>query len=159
MLSRILSLGCWRAINLTLVLTLVLIGIGVVLLVVRVSPVTVVWETASEVGTAGFNVYRAENSASVTNDPWTKINDDLIPAQGDEVVGARYRYEDHDVQPGRRYQYQIEEVEWDGASTLYPNTVQVRAGLPSVWTRVEGIVLILFALLLLWRTGRKTRSC
>ena len=146
----------WK-VDLTLALIVILFGAGVVLLVVRVAPVTVVWETASEVGTAGFNIYRSSGAADAAASAWELVNPALIQAQGDEVVGAHYRYEDHDVQPGRRYQYQIEEVEWNGVRTLYPNIVQVRAGLPRMWTRIEGAALVCLAFVL-WLRRRKRAS-
>ena len=131
------------------VLSLVLIGTGVALLLADIPPVVVSWETASEVGTAGFNVYRAPLSASAM----VRVNPELIPSEGDEMVGAAYRYADDDasLRPWRRYRYQIEEVEWDGRATLYPEAVVVRAGLPRAWTKVEGGLLIILAAGLLWR--------
>ena len=136
--------------TLKIILAVILLGGGIGLLVVDASPVVLTWETASEVGTAGFNVYRRV----ATDDParsFTQVNEELIPAAGDELTGASYSYHDEDVKPWRRYQYRIEEVEWDGDETLYPETVEVRAGLPTPWLRVEGGVLILLALLVIWR--------
>src|SRR5262245_10411652 len=52
--------------------------------------VTLVWETATEVDNAGFNLYRATTEGG----PYTKINSALIPAQGDPVAGASYNYVD-----------------------------------------------------------------
>jgi hypothetical protein len=146
-----------RAVDSSLLLILMLLALGAVLLVVRVSPVTVVWETASEVGTAGYNIHRSPDAPLTNGLTWTKINAALIPAQGDEVMGARYRYEDHDVWPGRRYLYRIEEVEWSGTLLLYPDTVRVRAGLPVLWMRFQGVALMLVAALVSWRKVK--RSC
>jgi hypothetical protein len=121
---------------------------GVWLLVSDLAPVVLTWETASEVGAAGFNVYRSP----VGEEDFTQVNEALIPAQGDEMVGASYRFEDSDVRPGVRYRYRIEEVELDGTTTLYPETVEVRAGLPRLWVRVEGGLLIAVALFIIWQT-------
>ena len=145
-----------RAIDRPLLLIFALLGLGLVLLLVRASPVTVTWETASEVGTAGYNIYRSPDAPTATHLAWTRINAALIPAQGDEMMGAHYRYEDHDVQPGRRYQYRIEEVEWDSSRTLYPDSVRARAGLPVRWIRMQGAGLICVAALLLWRRAKRT---
>ncbi len=71
------------------------------------------------------------------------------------MVGAAYRFEDDDLAPGRKYRYRIEEVEWDGTITRYPDEVVVRAGFPSRWTRLEGVGLILLGLVLLWRRKDK----
>jgi hypothetical protein len=133
-------------------LSLVIASIGVALLISDMSPVVVSWETASEVGTAGFNVYRTPAWSSTTPAAATQVNSMLIPAEGNELVGAAYRFadDDPDLKPWRRYRYQIEEVEWDGRATLYPEGVLVRAGLPRTWTKVEGAFLIVLALVLFW---------
>jgi hypothetical protein len=137
----------WSQITLAVFL---LIG-GVYLCIVDIPPVVLSWETASEVGTAGFNVYRADSGT----EQFVQVNNNLIPAQGDEMLGAAYRYEDHTVSPTKRYSYRIEEVEWDGARQLYPETVMVRAGLTRNWRQLEGGVLCVLAILLLWRGFKK----
>ncbi len=129
-----------------------LLSVGGLMLLWRdIPPVLLTWETASEVGTAGFNVYRA----AAPDGDFVQVNPTLIPAVGDELVGASYRFADDNVMPGRRYQYRIEEVEWDGTINTYPETVTVRAGLPRVWTKIEGGVLILLALFVLWRSFKR----
>ena len=62
---------------------LILFGAGY-LIFIDSPPVVLSWETASEVGTAGFNVYRAE----LSTEQFVQVNKDLIPAEGDEVLGA-----------------------------------------------------------------------
>ncbi len=133
------------------VLALVLVGVGILLLVLNVPPVVLSWETASEVGTVGFNVYRSPAWEADSAATWTKVTPVLIPAVGDEVVGASYRFEDARLQPGRRYRYRIEEVEWDGITTVYPDVVVVRAGMPRYMTKLEGVVLSLLGILLMGR--------
>lgn len=137
----------WWRIGLLVVLSVS----GLILLLRDIPPVVLSWETASEVGTAGFNVYRAGNPEG----DFVQINAALIPAEGDELVGAAYRFEDDNVVTARRYYYRIKEVEWDGAVNVYPETVTVRAGLPRRWVRVEGGVLLTLALVLLWRTWKR----
>ncbi|MGC9396966.1 MAG: hypothetical protein ACP5J4_19140 [Anaerolineae bacterium] len=137
-------------------LAAVLLVSGVFLLLDDIPPVALSWETASEVGAAGFNVYRADvPAADVSDNDFVQVNPTLIAAEGDEMVGAAYRFEDDDVTPGRRYAYRIEEVEWDGRTTLYPETVTVRAGLPRAWTKAEGGLLLLLGALLLWRSLKR----
>ncbi len=150
--------GWMRRVGIVAFVSLVFLGIGVALLFLDISPVVVSWETASEVGTAGFNIYRTPAWDSATPELPVKVNSTLIPAEGDEMVGAAYRFADSDasLRPWRRYRYQIEEVEWDGSATLYPETVTVKAGLPRTWTRIEGGILIGLALALLW--GRLRRG-
>jgi hypothetical protein len=129
------------------VLAVLLIVGGVWLWVSDLAPVVLTWETASEVGAAGFNVYRSP----ADEDDFTQVNEALIPAQGDEMIGASYRFEDSDVKPGVLYRYRIEEVELDGSTTVYPQIVEVRAGLPRLWVKVEGVALIAVALFVLWQ--------
>jgi len=52
----------------------------------------------------GFNVYRAASAAG----PYTRLNAALIPARGDWMTGAVYRYVDT---PGfGAFTYQLEDV-------------------------------------------------
>lgn len=134
------------------ILALILFVVGCVLLILNVPAVVLSWDTASEVGTAGFNVYRSPAWESAAPEDWIRVNDELIPSAGEEMVGAAYRFEDDDLAPGRKYRYRIEEVEWDGGTTWYPDEVVVRAGFPSRWSKLEGVGLILLGLLLLWRS-------
>jgi hypothetical protein len=123
-----------------LIVALALIAGGVLLLSYEPGGVTVTWETASEVNTMGFNLYRAEGSAEAA---FEQVNAELIAAEGDPLVGASYQVEDQDVGAGRLYFYQIEEVEWSGTRTRYPEVVQVRAGIARAWLLGEGAALIL----------------
>jgi len=74
------------------------------------------WTTTAEFDNWGFNVYRAE-----VNDPQqaVKVNDDLIPGQGQSVMGATYRYVDDTVEPGKTYWYWVEDVDFDGHGTWH----------------------------------------
>ena len=84
--------------------------------------VLVEWSTASELNTAGFNLYRSENPDGI----FTKINSDLIPASSDPLTGSQYSYEDEQVAPGKMYYYQLEELETSGGSTRF-GPISVRA--------------------------------
>ena len=57
---------------------------------------TVEWETASEVGTAGFNLLRQDPASG----SFVRINDGLLPALIGSPQGGVYRYPDRDVAPG-----------------------------------------------------------
>ncbi len=131
---------------------LALVGLG--LLLFPPAPVALTWETASEVETAGFNVYRAEADSA----HFEQVNAALIPAQGDEIAGADYRFVDETATVGCKYTYRIEEVEWDGTVNAYPETVSTRAGLPRLWSRVEGGVLLGLGGWLLMRRRRSKRE-
>jgi hypothetical protein len=71
------------------------------------------WETAVEIDSAGFNLYRA----TTTNGPYTRINPLLIAATG-AGGGASYSY--IDAPPGSGvYYYELEEVDVYGESTFH----------------------------------------
>ena len=57
---------------------------------------TLVWETAAEIDTAGFNILRSESQ----DGPFEKINDVLIPGEGGPTQGAVYSYVDDGLQSG-----------------------------------------------------------
>jgi hypothetical protein len=61
------------------------------------------WETASEEGVSGFNLYRAETQGGAQ----IKLNSVLIPATGGGG-GAAYDFEDTTVQPAHTYYYWLE---------------------------------------------------
>jgi hypothetical protein len=74
------------------------------------------WETTSEVGNLGFNLYRAETPA----EPGAQINPVLIPSQAPGgTQGASYDYLDPSVAPGRTYYYWLEDMHQSGATTLH----------------------------------------
>lgn len=72
------------------------------------------WETASEVGTVGFYVYRSEDGRT-----YKKVRDDLLPAVLTSPAGGRYRLVDRGAQLGRAYWYAVEEVEAWGNRNWY----------------------------------------
>jgi len=132
----------------------VLILGGLFLLFYDVGGVTITWETASEVDTMGFNLYRA---VTLAEGPFEQVNTELIPAKGDPLTGATYQIEDEGVEPGQLYFYQIEEVEWSGAHQRYPEVVQARAGVPRLWLMAEGVALVLLGCGLLYLQMRQER--
>jgi len=77
--------------------------------------VMLAWETSTEVDNAGFNLWRSE----ATDGPYAKVNDVLIPAEGDAVSGASYTYDDTDVVQGVTYYYKLEDVDVRGVSTFH----------------------------------------
>lgn len=72
--------------------------------------VVIEWSTASELETAGFNVYRSDR----VDGQYQQVNQALIPAAPDPLIGGSYQYEDRDVQPGKTYYYLLEDVEFNG---------------------------------------------
>jgi hypothetical protein len=73
------------------------------------------WQTGTEVDNAGFNLWRSE----WTGGTYAKINDALIPAEGDALSGASYSYTDSDVMQGATYYYKLEDVDTRGVSTFH----------------------------------------
>lgn len=127
-----------RYVRVRLVLFLFLLTLGVAGTRLLSPPrVLVEWHTASEVNTAGFLLYRAPDPEG----PFTLLTQDPIPARGDPLVGAAYRYEDRDVYWGQRYFYRLEEVERDGSRHPQDPVVTARAGAGWGWALVMGVFL------------------
>ena len=106
--------------------------------------VTVEWSTASELNTAGFNLYRGETQ----DGPFARINAELIPASPDPLIGGSYIFTDTDVIAGRTYYYQLEDVETSGAASVQ-GVVEVRAdgGLdPALLIALAAVVVILIGI-------------
>lgn len=117
-------------------------------------PPTIVldWETETEFETAGFNVYRSQatNGGCDTLQPadYVQINTQLIPSSADPSAGATYRFEDASVEPGTRYCYQLEDVEFSQATERHPpfvgevQRVQWMALLIAAGSVVAGVALL-----------------
>ncbi len=76
--------------------------------------VLLTWETVSEAGNAGFNLYRAADPAG----PQALLA--YLPSQAPgSTVGFAYSYEDLDVQPGQSYWYWLEDVSLNGVATRH----------------------------------------
>lgn len=80
--------------------------------------VKIEWTTASELDTAGFNVYRRDSQEG----PETQINSTLIPASTNPLTGSTYQFIDTNVEPGLTYYYELEDVETNGTSNRSWNT-------------------------------------
>ena len=87
--------------------------------------VVIAWETASEMDTAGFNLFRADQETG----PFEPVNEGLIPGAADPITGGSYEFVDSNVTAGTSYYYQLEEVELSGARVIVETTaVQAEAG-------------------------------
>ncbi len=75
------------------------------------------WETASELDTVGFNLYRSRTKDGLKR----KINSELIPslASPGSISGAVYTYRDTTARIGVLYFYWLEDVDTDGRTTLF----------------------------------------
>jgi hypothetical protein len=95
--------------------------------------VLVEWQTAWELNTVGFNVWR---STSLAGD-YAQVSSELIPsASPGGMTGGSYAFTDSAVSPGTTYYYKLEELETGGARNWYgptstegnnPNTVTLSA--------------------------------
>jgi len=84
------------------------------------NPVNIVWETASEIDTAGFNLYRITPEKAATSADNIKLNDALIIAEGNETFGSTYTLLDSEpINKGELRGYLLEEIEFDGTVNTY----------------------------------------
>jgi hypothetical protein len=89
--------------------------------------ILVEWETAMEIDTVGFDLYRAQSPGG----PYAKLNASLIPSQSPgSVFGATYAWLDEDVQGGITYYYKLEDVEIGGQRTFH-GPIAAQAGGPT----------------------------
>ncbi|MBW1743934.1 MAG: hypothetical protein JRJ47_11000, partial [Deltaproteobacteria bacterium] len=72
--------------------------------------VVVEWETASEIGTVGFYLYRKDRSTR----GYVQLNEDLLPALLDAQQGGTYRLVDETASSGETYKYVLVEIEASG---------------------------------------------
>jgi len=109
-------------------LSLCAIFLGAICLVkewrsVSITSVVVDWETASELNTVGFNLYRSQSS----DGEYDQINESLIPASPDPLTGGEYSYLDEGVEAGLTYYYKLEEVDSKGNNSYFgPIEIQAR---------------------------------
>ncbi len=76
--------------------------------------ISITWTTETEPDNAGFNIFRSQNESS----DYVKINENLIPAQGDAMTGASYTYLDAPEQAGN-YFYKLQSVSLTGDTSFY----------------------------------------
>jgi peptidase C25-like protein len=71
--------------------------------------VLVEWQTSSETGTAGFNLYRRDAARQ-----WVPVNRELLAGLLHAEQGGTYRFVDHEASPYEPQVYRLEEVEAGG---------------------------------------------
>lgn len=130
---------------------------------VRDGAVRVAWETASEIDTAGFHLYRADGEEG----EYVRLTAQVIPARGGPAQSASYQFDDAGVVAGATYYYRLEDVDVEGVGTFHgPAAVWVgeqptgvtlagfRAGGHAPWPAV--FVLVALVAGLVWRRpGRR----
>lgn len=134
---------------------LLFIGLGVLivagvlwLVVTALTPpvITVEWSTASELNTAGFNIYRSLSP----DDPGMRLNAAPIPASPDPLVGGSYVYTDTAVTPGQTYYYHLEEVETSGRLSPQGVVSATASGGYSALLPVSAVVVVVLLAVWLW---------
>ena len=81
--------------------------------------VKVEWVTLAELGNTGFNVYRAQKDADGEFINIIKLNDVLIPSQGNGVGENTYLLNDSTQRLNEAYYYGIESVDTEGETFLF----------------------------------------
>jgi len=85
------------------------------------------WETATESDNLGFYLYRAGTPDGTP----VRLNDALIPGQGDGPFGGQYQYVDRLLKPGRTMYYWLDSVDLYGVATRYGPVSAAADPLPS----------------------------
>ncbi len=81
----------------------------------RSNNVQLQWQTATELDTAGFKVKRGDSSGG----PFAELGDiGIVAARGGPTNGATYEAADEAAIAGRRYWYQLIEIEYDGSEHI-----------------------------------------
>ena len=79
------------------------------------SGILIAWETASEIDSEGFQLWRTES----VEEPYERITAEVIAAEGGPLWGASYTYEDLDVEMGKTYWYKLEDIDIYGQSKFH----------------------------------------
>ena len=114
--------------------------------------VMIKWSTRREINTAGYLIYRAENSAG----PFVPITRDHIPAANDPYLGGNYFFTDTATLDGVTYFYQLEDIARDGTRTRHdPIAITARAATPTILGQPMMVIArALIAIALIVLTGR-----
>lgn len=92
----------------------------------RVHVLVVYWETATEMDTLGFHLYRSDSGTPGT---FSRLNEALIPSRSPGGGGgAYYEWLDAGAVPGRTYYYLLEDVDAYGQATPHGPVEGVLAG-------------------------------
>jgi hypothetical protein len=89
------------------------------------------WETKSEVESAGFNIFRSEQSDT----GFVKLNKEPVPSAKWSARVRKYEYFDNTIDPCKSYYYYIDGISTNGESMRVSETM--RAGPKEPSTPVE----------------------
>jgi hypothetical protein len=97
--------------------------------------VVVRWETASEIGTAGFYLFRKDQETG----KYQQVNQSLLTGLLNSPQGGVYHFVDQGAIVGRTYTYKLVEVESKGQMLTHgPFTLTIDQGLPGT-EAIQGI--------------------
>lgn len=116
-------------------------------------PIEVEWRTETEVNAAGFNIYRAD----AVEGPYLKLNDTLIPAEGNATSGGTYVFTDENIRPGATYYYRLEDVELDNRAAQHA-PIEYTASFFQWWLPLVIAGCVLIGLFLLVRGLRSSEA-
>jgi len=107
--------------------------------------VEIEWKTESEIDTLGFQIYRVnvEDDNNIT-----KVNEDIIFAEGSSINGSGYSFTDDKVVVGETYIYQLYEIQLNNEAKLLGSLeVMVKyQGLVEI-----GISIVLMVIVIIWK--------
>ncbi|MCB0004500.1 MAG: hypothetical protein KDH86_18295, partial [Anaerolineae bacterium] len=137
------------------------------------SNILVTWETASEIGNLGYNLWRGTSPAG----PDIQLNSSLIPSQSPGGLGGFvYTWEDQlNLAPDTEYYYWLEDVDFEGTVTRHgpvsvvyatPTAVTIQelsassspTAIPPLWWVVAVVSLALAMGSIIWRRNHPVRS-
>ncbi len=116
------------------------------------SMIVIEWSTASELDTAGFNIYRMNPP---TNEK-LKVNPLLIPGSSDPLSGGNYQFKDENITPGKVYIYSLEEIEMSGGKNDL-GEIEVKAQYGGLLEGLLSVIFLFFGGLILLLAGIKGR--
>ncbi len=100
----------------------------------RNGKVVLSWDTASEIGTAGFYLFRKDDRT----DQYIRVNSNLLPGLITSPQGGAYQYIDESALPGATYTYYLAEIEQRGGSRMHgPFTVAPSANNSRIQTSLS----------------------
>jgi hypothetical protein len=117
--------------------------------------INVEWTTATELNTAGFNIYRSQQP----DGDFEKINSQMIPAKGNTTTGSAYQFTDEQVKAGQTYYYVLEEIELTGSSKQYrEEMLSYTVPYISTWSLIATAVSLVTGLFLLTKGIRENKE-
>ncbi len=73
------------------------------------------WATYAELDNAGFFLHRSDSP----DGEFVRLNPVMIPSSSGSDISGMYSYTDHDMIPGKKYFYKLEDLDYSGKSTFH----------------------------------------